>query len=281
MKLSNGIIEIDVSEHGAELKSAVKDGREYMWCGDAKYWGRTSPVLFPFVGGLKNKSYVYKGEKYPMGQHGFARDCDFRLIEKGDNFIEYGLSADDEMLVKYPFRFKLTIKYVLNGSSVHVVWIVKNMDTKSMSFSIGAHPAFNLKDGENFFMFDSDEDIVYRLLDENGLLVPNKSYKLKNDGGAPIVKGMFDKDALIIENDQARLVSLCGADKKPYVTVKFTAPLFGLWSPAGKDAPFVCIEPWYGRCDRNDFEGELSEREYSMTLVPGEQRSFEYEIEFH
>lgn len=280
MKLNNGIIEIEVSEHGAELKSVIRDGREYMWCGDAKYWGRTSPVLFPFVGGLKDKRYLYNGRAYPMGQHGFARDCDFEMVEQGENFVEYELTENDETLAKYPFKFKLTIKYTLKGSSVLVEWRVINKGNERMSFSIGAHPAFSLKDGENFFIFDTDDDITYRLLDENGLLVPDKDYTLKNNGGSPIVKGMFDRDAFIIEDEQAKSVSLCGADKRPYVTVRFTAPLFGLWSPAGKDAPFVCIEPWYGRCDRNDFDGELSEREYSMMLGCGEQRSFRYEIEF-
>ena len=61
MKLNNGIISIDVAEHGAELKSAMKNGYEYMWCGDSKYWGRTSPVLFPFVGALKDKDPNLEG----------------------------------------------------------------------------------------------------------------------------------------------------------------------------------------------------------------------------
>ena len=37
MKLDNGIISIKIANHGAELKSAVKDGFEYMWCADEKY----------------------------------------------------------------------------------------------------------------------------------------------------------------------------------------------------------------------------------------------------
>ena len=58
-ELKNDVISISMDSHGAELKSLKKldTGKEYMWCGDAKYWGRTSPVLFPFVGGLKDKEY--------------------------------------------------------------------------------------------------------------------------------------------------------------------------------------------------------------------------------
>ena len=48
--LSNSILTVQIAEHGAELQSIKKDGKEYLWQGDAKFWGRRSPVLFPIVG---------------------------------------------------------------------------------------------------------------------------------------------------------------------------------------------------------------------------------------
>ena len=54
------------------------------------------------------------------------------------------------------------------------------------------------------------------------------------------------------------------------MTVDFDAPLFGLWSPAGKNAPFMCIEPWYGRADGEDFDKTLENRKYGNTLKKGE-----------
>jgi galactose mutarotase-like enzyme len=53
-----------------------------MWKADPKFWGRTSPVLFPFVGAVKEKQFRTKGQTYTMGQHGFARDMDFTLDSK-------------------------------------------------------------------------------------------------------------------------------------------------------------------------------------------------------
>lgn len=55
--LENDKIRIEIDSHGAELKSLVKKktGTEYMWCADPKYWGRTSPVRFPFVGNVSGK----------------------------------------------------------------------------------------------------------------------------------------------------------------------------------------------------------------------------------
>ena len=46
-------------------------------------------------------------------------------------------------------------------------------------------------------------------------------------------------------------------------------PLAGIWSPEGKNAPFVCLEPWYGRCDAVGFEGELQDREHGNALEGG------------
>lgn len=279
MKLDNGIISIKIAKHGAELKSALKDDVEYMWCADEKYWARTSPILFPFVGSLKDKAYKLDDNVYPMTQHGFARDNEFKLVEHGDNFATYVFKETEETLKKYPFNFELIIKYTLIDNKIKIEWIVENKNDKVMSFSIGAHPAFNLKEGDNYFRFDTDRDIVYNLLDESGLYDKNGVHTLKNNGYVKITEDMFDNDALIIENNQAKEVTICDKNKTPYISVKFDTEIFGLWSPAKKNAPFVCIEPWYGRCDSNDFNGELSERDYIINLNAREKFNASYEIE--
>ena len=279
MKLDNGIISIEIANHGAELKSAVRGGFEYMWCADEKYWARTSPVLFPIVGSLKDKLYKLDGNIYQMNQHGFARDNEFELIDC-DNASATSLFKDnEETLKKYPFKFALTIKYTLTNNIIKIDWTVNNKNDKVMSFSIGAHPAFNLKEGDNFFKFDTNNDIVYNLIDQNGLYDKNSVHTLANDGYVKITDDMFDNDALIIENSQAKEVTICDKNKSAYLKVVFDAELFGLWSPAKKRAPFVCIEPWYGRCDRNDFEGELSQKDYIINLNAGEQFNGSYQIE--
>lgn len=279
MKLDNGIISIEIAGHGAELKSAIKDGFEYMWCADGKYWARTSPVLFPIVGSLKDKSYKLDGKAYQMNQHGFARDSEFELIDHDNASATYIFRDNEETLSKYPFKFELTIKYTLINNKIKIDWIVDNKNDKVMSFSIGAHPAFNLKEGDNYFKFDTNNDIVYNLIDEKGLYDKNSVHALKNDGYVKITDDMFDNDALIIENSQVKEVAICDKNKTAYLKVKFDAELFGLWSPAKKRAPFVCIEPWYGRCDRNDFDGELSEKDHIINLDPNKKFSASYEIE--
>ena len=283
--IKNEVLTVGIDSMGAEVKSVIKDGREYMWCGDAKYWGRTSPVLFPFVGSVKNGVYRTNGREYPMGQHGFARDMEFELAHRSADTISFTLVSNDETLARYPYEFRFTVTYRLKGDTLSVEWKVENPSDKEMYFSIGAHPAFvcplegESKNGYKF-KFDTDADKEYFLLD-GGTLDKTKSYTLPvKDGYAVITDDMFDRDALIAEGAQAREISLCDPDGRAYVTVRTDAPLFGLWSPAGKNAPFVCIEPWYGRCDASDFDGELKDREYSNTLEAGESFCAGYTVEF-
>jgi len=275
----------EIDSSGAEVRSVKRGGREYMWCGDSAYWGRVSPVLFPFVGRVRNGKYRCGGTEYSMGQHGFARDMEFEMVSHSEDTVSFELRSSGETLKKYPFDFVLGITYTVKDNVLTVGWTVENTNDSEMYFSIGAHPAFMcpIDGGEQpdyKLRFDADR-IEYYLLD-NGLLDKSKGYELPiNNGYADITKGMFDKDALIVEGRQAREISLCRSDGKEYITVKTDAPLFGLWSPAGKNAPFICIEPWYGRCDASDFDGELSGREYSNTLPEKGKFNAEYSVCFN
>lgn len=284
--LQSGALRVIISDAGAEIIQIedILTGRNYLWHGDSAYWGRRSPILFPIVGGLKNKTYKYAGREYPMSQHGFARDREFQMTEHNVDTIWFELKADEESLKVYPFRFRLEIGYRLEGRKITVMWRVANEDKKTMFFSIGGHPAFMCPiDGEGkqtdyYLLFDNKEPLSYGKLSVNGLL-ETEGHTLDIGGECmPITEHMFDEDALVIEGGQAHQVALAGPDKKPYLTVKFDAPLFGLWSPAKKHAPFVCIEPWYGRCDRESFAGMLADREYGNELRPGKIFETEYTI---
>lgn len=284
--LKNEQIEISVDTLGAELRSLKKvaTGTEYMWDARPEYWKRTSPVLFPIVGSLKNGSYRYDGKEYPMSQHGFARDMEFALRRQTQEGLLFVLNATEETRAKYPFDFELEIGYRLKENNLVVSWKVLNCGSKEMYFSIGGHPAFlcpidnNGVQTDYQLAFDTENKIIASIIGNGGTLsARTKEYVLK-DGKMDLTADLFDEDALIIENDQAHKVSLCDWKGQPYLTVSFDAPLFGLWSPAKKSAPFVCIEPWYGRCDRETFAGELSEREYGNTLAPSAEFSTEYTI---
>lgn len=286
-ELKNERLTVMVDSFGAELISIVdKNGTEYLWCGDSKYWGRHSPVLFPIVGKSRDGKFTYDGKEYTMGQHGFARDMEFICTKQEAEEIWFALNATEETMIKYPFAFCLEIGYRLTENVVKVMWKVTNREReKDMHFSIGAHPAFMcpLYDKEEktaySIQMDAKDKVDYYFLNaENGLLV-DKKYELALDNGShKIEENFFDESAYVIENRQVSEVSLVNPNGEVYITVKFDAPLVGIWSPEKKNAPFVCIEPWYGRCDKEAFSGTLEEREWSNQLGVNEVFEAAYDI---
>lgn len=290
-EISNEQISIQVDSMGAELKSLKKKDTdtEYMWKGDPQFWKRTSPVLFPFVGSLANGAYVLGDKSYPMGQHGFARDMEFQRKSQSEQEIWLVLKSNAETLEKYPYAFELEIGYELIGCSVNVKWKVTNPSDDKMYFSIGGHPAFRcpIAEGEKQedykIWLDAKEQSgkkeVASGVIKNGLMSNDLSVYKLDDGCISIDEHLFDEDALVIEHHQAQKVALVRPDGSHYLTVSFDAPLFGIWSPPRKKAPFVCIEPWYGRCDKLDFAGTLEEREWGRCLEAGASFEASYQIQ--
>ena len=288
ISLSNNSITAEIDTAGAELKSVKKGDKEYMWCGDAKFWGRTSPVLFPFVGAVADGKYRVSGKEYAMGQHGFARDMEFEVSEKTDDYAVFVLASSDVTLQKYPFEFKLFISYKLEGDSVVVGWKVENTGKEDMPFAIGAHPAFNCElssEGTlkgNAVVLKTEKDVL-TVRKFHDPLAANETYELalKEDKSFDVDEHTFDGGAIILENSQVNGVGIKSADGKVFVELTFDAPLLGIWSPVGKNAPFICLEPWYGRADAEGFNGELKDRDWEQILAPGKSFEVAYTAKFH
>ena len=274
--LSNSELTLRVSSHGAELTSIVRNGHEYLWQADPAYWKRHSPVLFPIVGSVWQGEYRVDGQVYPLSQHGFARDMDFELIHESADELRYRLTDTEETRKKYPFPFVLEIGYRLRGQCIDVLWQVTNPASTDLYFQIGAHPAFYFPNyspsdpRRGFFGFDRTEGLSYIRIAEKGCVDPDMHYPLElTDGLLPLDTHTFDIDTFILEDGQVRKVTLYDNDRHVILALHFDAPVLGLWSPPGKDAPFVCIEPWYGRCDRAHYAGEYKERDWVQHLAPG------------
>ncbi len=288
--LENETLRVEIDSLGAELKSVMNKatGQEYMWQGDPKFWGRTSPVLFPFVGRLKNDSFLHGGVTYPMGQHGFARNIEHNLISKNDDSIKFKLVTNDETLKCFPFSFSLHIGYELKGNELKVLWEVRNNSReKHMHFSIGAHPAFNCpihgedsKEGYKLYFEGANEIHYHGITKDTGLSIKEDLLLPLENNRVAITSDFFDRGTYIAEGNQTKAIGLEDPSGNRIVTVLFDMPLFGLWSPEEKNAPFLCIEPWCGRCDSVDFEGTLKAREYDNVLEAGEKFNTSYLIRF-
>ena len=297
--LENEILKAEIDSKGAELKSVLRksDYREYMWYSSPRIWNRTSPILFPVVGGLTGKRFVIDGQEYPMGQHGFARDMEFspeskREVPEGSGCNEelwFILESNEETLKKYPFAFRLHLGYRLDGDKLAVMWRVENPADDTMYFSIGAHPAFlcpvhgeNSKTGYRLFFEGCEQIRHYGNPDKSGLASPDEDLVLDlSDERAVITEDFFDRCTYIITGGQTKKVGIEDPEGKRIVTVSFDMPLFAIWSPEKKNAPFICIEPWFGRCDAAGYTGEFKDREYTQTLAGKETFETQYTVQFH
>ena len=363
--LKNTALTLNISLHGAELTS-IRDsfGREFLWQADPAFWKRHSPVLFPIVGSLWDKHFRVNGREYEMGQHGFARDMDFRLVSERDDEMWFELNSSPETLAKYPYKFTLRIGYRLEANKIHVMWEVSGDDSQTMWFQIGAHPAFYLPrfvyggsaacasdssrhsdpesgapnlaassaassctSGSEVLVLKSSSQGSGRVFSDGSAsgsgaagsgadsdfgrasrgcfrlygrgaegVVPLESFRyikvsekqctdisdvqeLNTPGGVmPLDDHTFDIGAYIIGDSQVCRVDLVSTTGLRCVSLEFDTPLVGLWAPSAKDVPFVCIEPWYGRCDRVGFTGEFSERDCVNSLSPGQVFRASYTI---
>ena len=283
-EISNGVISIAAVLKGAELVSLKKGDIEYLWQADPAVWNRSAPNLFPFVGKLNGGVYRYEEKTYPMTPHGFARDVPFALSKRTDTYLQFTLSDTDETRKVYPFSFLFEITYTITGSTLTQTWRVTNTGKRAMYFSLGAHPGFvcppqggKFTDCSIRFLLDKKiEKITARTINAAGLVQEKTDSLSLSDGEVRITADMFSHDALIFENSGIRAVTLLDKSKKEFVRVDFDTDIFGLWSPQEKRAPFLCIEPWYGRCDRAGFSGELQAREWGNALFASDvfEKSF-------
>ena len=295
--LENNILKAEIDSHGAELKSVLRKDtwREYMWYGNPKYWNRTSPVLFPTVGNLKGKRFILNGKEYPMGQHGFARDMEFEPeseLRDENGFVSeiwFKLDSSEETIAKYPYAFRLHLGYRLEEDRLKVLWRVDNPAGELLYFSIGAHPAFLVPVyGESsktgyYLSFDAGEELHhYGNKTELGLATPEEDLILPLENGrVRITEDFFDRCTYMFAGRQTGRVSIEDPRQKPIVTLEFDTPIFAIWSPEKKNAPFICIEPWYGRCDASNYDGDFIHREYTQKLEPGQSFEAGYSIRYH
>ena len=264
--ISNSILKASINHAGAELFSLKNNQeKEYIWEGNPNFWGKHSPILFPIVGTLKNNTYTIDQKEYRLSRHGFARDMEFQLIEKTENSAVFSLESNPETLKKYPFEFELQLIYSLEKTSLNIEYIVINKSERKMPFSIGAHPAIALPENfENYsFKFEKEELLKFNLLEND--LISNKTEVLKTlDNLVRLNYKLFENDALVFKTLESNSLTIL-ENEKPYIEVDFEDfPSLGIWT---KDqAPFVCIEPWFGYSDTAENSGDLYQKEGILLL---------------
>lgn len=277
--LENENLRVKVSSLGAEMQSIrrIEDGTEYLWQGDSQYWGRRASNLFPVCGRLWENKYIYRGETYEMGSHGFARGKEWEVIHQTGNALTLQLIPDEETLAAYPFRFNLQMTYTLTDDSLAVTTIVHNEDDKTMPFSVGGHPGFNvpLTEGTVYedykLVFDAPCQPLKFMCDANCFYLDKMTlFPLEDNQVLPLQHSLFDDDAIFLEK-ATRGVTLCSDKSEHSVHIAFPdSPYLGIWHTPKSDAPFVCLEPWVQSPSRAGEVSNIESKAGMVSLAPGE-----------
>ena len=175
--INNDCLEISVKHFGATLTSikSLKSGNEFLWQGNPEIWNGQSPILFPVIGKMLDDKYTLGGKEYEMIRHGIARHNDFDLFSLNDNEMVFVQYENDDTLAVYPYQYKLSLSFKLDGNKLTVTHTVKNRNDEKMYFSIGAHPAFNCDIGDTI-VFDKKETLSCERIDSDSLLIDEKAF---------------------------------------------------------------------------------------------------------
>ena len=277
-----------VETHGGELVSFKDDtGKEYIWDGNPAYWTGRNPNLFPVVGNLKNGSIKIEGKEYQMGRHGFARNSEFAVAERGEDYVVFELCENEETLKVYPFKFSFRIEHRLTERGFTTEYSVKNTGDGMLPYCVGAHTAFNcpMNEGEKFedyvLEFENEEEASTILLSERGLFCNGDTEEMLYGKTLPLDYSVYARlDTVVFRGLNSKKVRLKHKETGRGVQMEFEQfPMIAFWTKGAEKAPYICLEPWHGCAGYENETGEFLDKPHVICLQPGESKSLKYAVE--
>jgi galactose mutarotase-like enzyme len=276
--ISSPRLRAEVSEKGAELvRLQDQQGRDLLWDGNPAFWTGRSPLLFPIVGRVRGDRIRVDGAEYALPKHGFARLSRFQVDGADPSRCRFRLNSDETTLKQYPFPFRLEVSYEIDEATLTITASVTNTGSANMPASFGFHPAFRwpLPFGApreaHAIRFEYEETAPIRR-PVDGLISRDVEPSPVSGKTLSLRDRHFEADALVFD----RLVSnsvIYGAPNGGSIRIDFSdMPHLGIWTKPG--AGFICIEPWQGHADPEDFNGEFSAKPGIVLIPPGRTRDF-------
>ena len=264
--LKNGNTKVCINEKGAEMKSFIVNGVEYLWVGDPNFWASSAPNIFPMTGGFKDDKYILEGKEYVMPKHGFAKNMDFVVESVTENTAVFLLTATEETKVQWPYEFELRVCYELFDGKVSVDYKLTNINERTMWFSIGAHDGFATPEGieEYDIIFAEKETLnAYTLY---GNLIGEHTYPvIENTDTLALKYDYFAVDALVFKDVKSQSCKLVNRNTGRGIKLDYpNFPVLMVWTKP--DAPYVCIEPWFGAPDHLDSDYDITKK-YAIQSV--------------
>ena len=273
--ITNDCLQVIISDAGAELMSIRSTaGTEYLWQADPAYWSDRAPNIFPYVARLTNESYTYQGKTYKLPIHGFAPTAKFSVTNWEKTSVTFFIESNEEFYEMYPFRFRFSIRYYLEGAALHVEMKVENLDEKAMYFGLGGHPGINvpMEEGlsfEDYFLEFPEAELRRVEFTPACFITGNEPpFPLQNNR-LPLSHNMFDEDAIVLKGVPGKVTLRSEKGQRAVTLVAPDLPVYGFWHMPGTDAPYICLEPWSSLPSRQDVVEDLETQPDLVRLDAG------------
>lgn len=283
LTLRNQTCTVELASQGAELMSWRIADRELIWSGDARWWPRRAPVLFPICGWTNGNVLRVDGAEFPCDVHSFGREAKFGLQQTGDASARFHLKDSDWSRAQFPFAFDLTIDVTLSESGLSYAFAVVNPGPRSLPFAIGFHPGFVWPfDGgrkEDYRIEFAQKETATAPVIAPGGLFTDATMPLPLDGRRlDIAAALALQEAQAILNANSAEVAFVAPSGRRIRVSSDGFPHWVLWSRPG--GAYLCIERWTGQGDPVGFTGDITEKPGQMLLTPGGRWQGHFGCEF-
>lgn len=258
VKLENNFMKIEVSPIGAELQSlySKETDREYLWQPGYDIWPHHSMLLFPNPGRIAGDRTIIDGKVYPATMHGFANEMEFEVLKTDKEHLLLQLTSNGETKKSFPYRFRLQVEFSMEKGVVSQKFRVINDDSRTIYFSLGAHPGFYCpieldECGDDYVLeFDSPQQInMLELQEETRLLTGKRIPWLKGRRKIELSDHFFDEGPRLLDGVKADYVRMKSKKSGRFVELGIKDfPYMCLWG-VGTRMSILCIEPWCGTSD--------------------------------
>lgn len=235
--IEHGSCQVSVSPHRGAIVTSLKiHDQELLYLDRATFDDPLKnvrggiPVLFPICGPLPEPQYLWADAKYSMKQHGFARDQEWKVVDRSPERLALELTDNEVTRAQYPFSFSYGLVYQALAEGLRIEQTIKNLGESAMPLQFGFHPYFLVgdKDALEFSL------PVSRFCD-------NKSEARGDFTGFDFSSEEID---LAFPQPTAKEAGFRDPSRDLGVRISYDElyQVLVFWTLKG--SPFVCLEPW-------------------------------------
>lgn len=253
-----------------------------IWQGDARWWPRRAPVLFPFNGWLNGGRFRAKGRTYEADVHGFGPEAVFDLTRLDARRARLNLRDSAHTRALFPYAFSLEIGVELEAAGLAFTFEVHNPADEPLPYALGFHPGFAWPfDGGNpdaySLAFEKTEVFDIPRIAPGGLFMDEPLTGVPMDGARLLpALALAEQESLVFRSAASRRVDFRAPSGRCLRVETENFPNWVFWRRHG--GAYLCIEGWSGQGDPVGFAGDITQKPGMILLPPGGRESHRFHI---